>query len=91
MIYSIARRAQNDYTISNMIDLTTEKIPPGQQLIAADKWPTIGEKNPSHTDEPWTLQLGGLVNQESPFVVDELRAFPLTTLRMDIHLSLIHI
>ncbi len=68
-----------------MIDLTTEKIPPGQQLIAADKWPTIGEKKPSHTDEPWTLQLGGLVNQESSFVVDELRAFPQTTLRMDIH------
>lgn len=68
-----------------MIDLTNEKIPPGQQLIAADKWPYIGEKSPADSNEPWRLRFSGSIDEPITFSPEELAALPQTTLRMDIH------
>lgn len=68
-----------------MIDLTTEKIPSGQQLIAADKWPIIGEKRPADSDAPWQLTFSGLLNEPTTFSKTDLAELPQTTLKMDIH------
>ncbi|MFP6674686.1 MAG: hypothetical protein VB878_06375 [Pirellulaceae bacterium] len=36
-----------------------DRLPPGQQLVAADKWPLVGERVPSpiSADTPWALSL----------------------------------
>lgn len=68
-----------------MIDLTTEKVPPGQQLIAANKWPIIGEKRPAESDEPWRLVFSGLIDEPISFSPAELAGLRQTTLKVDIH------
>lgn len=68
-----------------MIDLTRKEIPPGQQLVAQDKWPIIGERKPADSNQPWTLKLHGLVENEQTFSLDDLSKMEQTTLRIDIH------
>lgn len=68
-----------------MAESTEPRLPPGQHLVAADKWPTIGEKLPLESDRPWTLTLGGLVEQELSFSLDELQNLPMTEMTLDIH------
>ncbi len=68
-----------------MIDVTTETIPPGQQLVAKDKWPIIGEKKPAESDQPWKLKISGLVKHEKSFSVGDLHAMPQTEINLDIH------
>ena len=67
------------------IDLTEDKIPPGQQLVANDKWPIIGERKPANSTQPWQLTFSGLVKNTFTFSADELLAMPQTSLYMDIH------
>ena len=68
-----------------MIDLTRKDIPPGQQLIAAGKWPIIGERQPANSDQPWKLTLSGLVDNKRTYSLDDLNRMKTTTLRIDIH------
>ncbi|MEM9411877.1 MAG: molybdopterin-dependent oxidoreductase, partial [Planctomycetota bacterium] len=68
-----------------MIDLTEEKIPPGQQLVAKNKWPIIGERKPASHSGPWTLSVFGQVEERKVFTVDELRSLKQTHLRIDLH------
>ena len=67
------------------IDLTQEKIPPGQQLVARDKWPIIGEHKPANSTQPWQLTFSGLVKNSITFTAQDLQALPQTSIHMDIH------
>ncbi len=61
------------------------RLPPGQQLVAADKWPLVGERTPQKSDSPWTVSIGGLVGQPQIFSLDTLRTLPQTEQTVDIH------
>ncbi len=60
-------------------------LPPGQQLVAPGKWPVVGERSPRAPIGPWTVSIGGAVERESRWSLDELRGFPQVTRRIDIH------
>ena len=68
-----------------MIDVTQKEIPPGQQLVARDKWPIIGEQQPAESDRPWQLTLCGQVDKERTFSLSDINGMQKTSLRMDIH------
>lgn len=62
------------------------KIPPGQQVVASNKWPVIGEREPAASDNPgWTLSLDGMVAQPVSFQLEQLLAMPQTETVVDIH------
>jgi DMSO/TMAO reductase YedYZ molybdopterin-dependent catalytic subunit len=61
------------------------ELPPGQQLVAPGKWPNIGERQPAHLDEPWTLQISGLVENPVTYSLDELTELANTEITTDIH------
>lgn len=62
------------------------KIPPGQQVIASNKWPVIGEREPAVGSDPqWRLSLEGQVRNPVSFSVDQLRAMKQTEMVIDIH------
>jgi DMSO/TMAO reductase YedYZ molybdopterin-dependent catalytic subunit len=69
----------------NTIDLTQETLPPGQQLVARDKWPIIGEREPLNSTAPWTLRLSGRIECPQILSLGDLESMPQTTLVMDIH------
>lgn len=60
-------------------------LPPGQQLAAADKWPTVGERLPAQGDDPWTVALSGLVAQQLALSLAEIRGLPWVESAIDIH------
>ena len=63
-----------------------EKIPPGQQVVASNKWPVIGEREPpAGSSEDWTLSLDGCVANPVSFSLAELFAMPQTQTVVDIH------
>lgn len=66
-------------------NLPTQNLPPGQQLVAAGKWPIIGERQPANSDQPWSLEISGRVNQSLSFSVDQLLELPQSTRVIDIH------
>lgn len=61
------------------------KLPPGQQLVAPGKWPKIGEREPANTEEPWSLQINGLVENPVTYSLDQLTRLASTTITTDIH------
>jgi DMSO/TMAO reductase YedYZ molybdopterin-dependent catalytic subunit len=61
------------------------ELPPGQQLVAADKWPLVGERAPSSTTAPWRLTIGGLVERPLAMSLDQLLELPLVEREIDIH------
>ncbi len=68
-----------------MADRTRSRLPPGQQLVAKNKWPIIGERKPAPSVDPWQLTLSGLTVKEQTFSLVELAALNQTTLTIDIH------
>ena len=68
-----------------MAEQTSNRIPPGQQLVAKNKWPIIGERKPALSAEPWKLTLSGLTVKEQTFSLVELADLNQTTLTIDIH------
>ena len=62
-----------------------ERLPPGQQLVSASKWPIIGERQPAHSDLPWTLTLTGLVENEQLFSLEQLKQLPQSEITIDLH------
>lgn len=60
-------------------------LPPNQELAAPHKWPVVGERAPRADDSPWTITVGGLVEREVTWTLDELLARPLVTRTVDIH------
>lgn len=60
-------------------------LPPGQQLAAADKWPTVGERLPARYDGLWSVTVSGLVAQPLKLTIPQLRALPWFEAAIDIH------
>src|SRR5437588_4177785 len=62
------------------------RIPPGQTLTAADRWPLLHFGPVPKTDiAKWDLRIFGLVDNELRLDYGELRALPSTTMTADIH------
>lgn len=62
------------------------KIPPGQQVVASNKWPVIGERDPAvGANADWTLSLDGRVKESVSFSLEQLQAMPQTETVIDIH------
>ena len=62
------------------------KIPPGQQVVALNKWPVIGEREPPAGENAnWTLSLDGRVGKPVCFSLEQLEAMPQTEMVIDIH------
>lgn len=68
-----------------MAEHTRERLPPGQQWVAAGKWPYLGERAPLDTPAPWTVEVAGLVARPQRFTLDDLRQFPWVERTVDIH------
>lgn len=62
-----------------------ERLPPGQQLAAPDKWPTVGERSPRRDDAQWTVSIAGLVARPRVWTLEELTALPQVEAVIDIH------
>lgn len=65
--------------------MTDPKLPPGQQLVAADKWPFVGERTPRKSDAPWTLEITGSLQRPTIYSLEELFQLPSTDMTVDIH------
>lgn len=61
------------------------RLPGGQQPVAADRWPQVGEREPAPLAAPWRLAIGGRVRQAAGFSLEQLAALPQTTITTDIH------
>ena len=64
---------------------STAELPPGQQLVAADKWPIVGERAPAASREPWSVSITGCVERPRCWSLEQLHALPQTTLAVDVH------
>jgi hypothetical protein len=61
------------------------QLPPGQQLVAAGKWPLVGERTARATNEPWIVHVGGLIDSPRSFSLTDLAALPRSQCTVDIH------
>ena len=61
------------------------QLPPGQQLVAPGKWPTVGERTAADWQTPWRIEAAGLVDNARSWSIDELRGMPQTLASVDIH------
>jgi DMSO/TMAO reductase YedYZ molybdopterin-dependent catalytic subunit len=61
------------------------QIPPGQQLVARDKWPLVGERSAQASTEPWSVRVHGLVALPRQFSLADLASLPRVERRVDIH------
>lgn len=60
-------------------------LPPGQQLVAAGKWPLMGERAPAAGSAPWRVSIDGLVARPLELSLEQLRISPLSEQVVDIH------
>lgn len=65
--------------------MTSNQLPPGQQLAAPGKWPIVGEREPAPFGPDWTLQITGCVANPKRWSLAELRALPQEIQTVDIH------
>jgi hypothetical protein len=61
------------------------QLPPGQQLVAAGKWPLVGEKLSRACAKPWKVDVRGLVELPQQFSLEDLAALPRVEQVVDIH------
>ena len=61
-----------------------DRLPPNQQLVARDKWPVIGERNPAAGLRP-ELRIHGLVDAPKVWTTADLAELPQTTIQLDLH------
>ncbi len=60
-------------------------LPPGQQLVAQDKWPVIGERQPRRDDSPWRIEFTGRLARPMMLTLEELQSWPPITRTVDLH------
>jgi DMSO/TMAO reductase YedYZ molybdopterin-dependent catalytic subunit len=60
-------------------------LPPGQQLAAPGKWPLVGERTPSASSEPWSVEICGLVDRPLRWSAEDLHRLPQVELPVEIH------
>src|SRR4029453_9343161 len=63
----------------------SSRLPPGQQLAAAHKWPVVGEREPRALDDPWTVAVAGCVARPRVYSLVELAQLPPQPRKVDIH------
>jgi DMSO/TMAO reductase YedYZ molybdopterin-dependent catalytic subunit len=61
------------------------RLPPGQQLVARDKWPFVGERDCLTPEGSWTLEITGQVSHPFRMALDKLSGFPQKRIVTDIH------
>ncbi|MGI9517827.1 MAG: molybdopterin-dependent oxidoreductase, partial [Pirellulaceae bacterium] len=61
------------------------RLPPGQQLVAADRWPYVGERHPADPTRPWELSIEGEVRHPTTFSLEQIAELPQTRIVTDIH------
>jgi DMSO/TMAO reductase YedYZ molybdopterin-dependent catalytic subunit len=61
------------------------RLPPGQQWVAAGKWPLVGEPPPDVIPDPWTVEVKGCVYQTRTWTLAELLGLPVVQMTLDIH------
>src|SRR4051812_27570129 len=61
------------------------QLPPGQQLVGAGKWPSVGESVPRADTSLWRVEVTGLVKQPMDLSLEALRALAQVEQLMDIH------
>jgi DMSO/TMAO reductase YedYZ molybdopterin-dependent catalytic subunit len=60
-------------------------LPPGQQLVARDKWPLVGERLPKDVADPWLVRVNDLVVKPQVFGLTDLRVLGWIEQPVDIH------
>lgn len=65
--------------------MSRNRLPPGQQLAAAGKWPVVGERSPAESTAPWTVTVSGLVDRPRTWTLAELATLPQVVRTLDIH------
>jgi DMSO/TMAO reductase YedYZ molybdopterin-dependent catalytic subunit len=60
-------------------------LPPGQQLVAGEKWPLVGERTSGSRPLIWKLEVKGLVQQPQILTLADLQSMPVTSRIVDIH------
>lgn len=65
--------------------LDSSPLPPGQQLVAAGKWPIIGERTPAELPQESVLSISGLIERPQCLSLDELQQLPQSNPVIDIH------
>lgn len=60
-------------------------LPPGQQRVAGDKWPLVGERDSAPAPETWTLAIHGSVSRPIRWTLAELEQLPQVRPTVDIH------
>jgi DMSO/TMAO reductase YedYZ molybdopterin-dependent catalytic subunit len=60
-------------------------LPPRQQLAAAGKWPTVGERTAGKGDGTWRVHVDGKVARPYALMLSELQALPQVEQTIDIH------
>ncbi|QDU87553.1 Serine/threonine-protein kinase B [Pirellulimonas nuda] len=61
------------------------QLPPNQQLVAAGKWPVVGERAPRADEAPWAIAIEGLVDRPARHALETLCGRPLVERTVDIH------
>jgi DMSO/TMAO reductase YedYZ molybdopterin-dependent catalytic subunit len=61
------------------------QLPPGQQLVAAGKWPLVGERAGRAAPEPWSVRVCGLVDSPREFSWAELTSLHRVERTIDLH------
>jgi hypothetical protein len=61
------------------------QLPPGQQLVAAGKWPLVGERTARVSSEPWTVRVSGVVDSPCVLSLTDLANLPRVERTIDIH------
>jgi len=62
-----------------------DRLPPGQQLIGAERWPVIGEKYSGQPMDDWQITIGGCEMEPRTFTLPDLNRLPQTEWKLDIH------
>ncbi|MBX3415107.1 MAG: molybdopterin-dependent oxidoreductase [Pirellulales bacterium] len=60
-------------------------LPPGQQLVARDKWPVVGERAPLEPAGVWQVEIAGEVAAPLVYDLSALASLPRTEAIIDIH------
>lgn len=60
-------------------------LPPGQQLVARDKWPLVGERLPKNVADPWIVKVHGLVERPQSIGLSDLKQLGWVERSIDIH------
>jgi DMSO/TMAO reductase YedYZ molybdopterin-dependent catalytic subunit len=65
--------------------MQTTRLPPGQQLVAREKWPVVGERAALVDSTDWSVSIGGLVEAPHTLTLAQLHALPQVERVIDIH------